>query len=77
MPIPSFSNFQSSHNLGADWAADTSDKEREAVGSVLPKAKATARWSINKSHVEQGSEADKHSQRLQDQVIQKSGIIDC
>ena len=75
MPIPSFSNLQSTHNLGADWATGASDKEGEAVGGVFLSAKANSCRSIYKSLLDQGSDQNKHGKRVQDQVIQKSLLM--
>ena len=75
MPIPSFSTFQSTHNLGADWTTGASDKEGEVVGSVLLTAKANGTRCIYKGHMDQGSVQNKHGKRLQDKVIQKSLLM--
>ena len=77
LPIPGFSNFQSTHNLGADWATGAQDKEGEVAGSVSHTAQASRFVGINQGHVDQGGVQDKHGKRVQDQVIQKSLLTRC
>ena len=77
MPIPGFSNFQSTHNLGADWAAGAQDKEGEVAGRVSHAAQAGRFIGINKGHVDQGGVQNKHGKRVQDEVIQKSLLRRC